>query len=71
MELDLRGIECEEALMVMQMSLRKRPNELKITTSSQPFILLLKQWALCHPEHNVSFDEDSVPYLVLIIPEQA
>lgn len=45
--LDLVGLECEEALMLVRMSLRKSKEvgQLQIASTSAPFYILLSKWA--------------------------
>lgn len=55
--IDVRGIECEEAMMCVRHTIRAkrltRGHELSVVTSSKPFLSLLTAWAFS-ADHQVS-----------------
>ncbi len=59
--LDLRGIECEEALMSIRYLIRKNKmtsgQQFEITSTSEPFQILFKRW-VTEFNHTTSITQD-------------
>ena len=59
--LDLAGLECEEAMAIIRMSIRKNGLPLRVCSDSQSFKLLLQKWAMSNDRVLVHQNQNQNP----------